>query len=128
MSEGDPRWSEPKQTRVAVRHWWQHIGYVTVVEYPNRDYTAFPEGSPYFEVCVSDLSEMHVALFQRFKHHWLIHCGDRYDTSDTSGELTARQITQLATFALQNATENNVVLLIMLKKEMDKMLGVPKVS
>ncbi len=27
---------------------------------------------PYFEFVVSDLNEKHVALFQRFKQHWLL--------------------------------------------------------
>ena len=116
-------WDNPKRTRVAVRDRWQHTGYVTVVEYPGRDFELFPEGSPYFEVAVSDLDERHVALFQRFKEHWLIHCGNRYDTTDRSGGLTAKQITRLASLALQHAGENNVVLLLTLKKEMDRMLG-----
>jgi hypothetical protein len=123
MSEGDPHWSEPKRTRVAVRQWWQHLGYVTVVEYPNRDFTAFPEGSPYFEIAVSDLNEKHVALFQQFKQHWLIHCGDRYDTTDTVGDLSGKQIMQLAILAIQLATENNIVLLLTLKRAVDRMLS-----
>jgi hypothetical protein len=116
-------WDEPKRTRMAVRLRWEHIGYVTVIEYPGRDFELFPEGSPHFEVAVSDLSEKHVALFQRFKQHWLIHCGSRYDTTDGTGELTAKQITRLAMFTLQNANENGVLLLAALKREMDRMLG-----
>jgi hypothetical protein len=116
-------WSEPERTRVAVRHWGRHIGYVTIVDYAGRDFELFPEGSPYFEVAVSDLNEKHVALFQRFKQHWLIHCGNNYDTADGNGALTPRQITRLATLALQNATENGEALLARLKREVERVLG-----
>jgi hypothetical protein len=91
---------EPKRVRVAVRSGRAHVGYVTTTGYPDRDITAFSEGSPYFEVAVCDLSEKHVALFQRFKAHWLIHCGPTYATVEGDGELTARQVQALAAFAL----------------------------
>ena len=70
MSRGDPHWSEPKWVRVSMRRDGNHLGSVTTVSYPNRDLTAFPEGSPYFEIVVADLGERHVALLQRFKEHW----------------------------------------------------------
>src|SRR5262249_34637889 len=85
MSRGDPHWSEPKRVRASVRDNDDHIGYVTTVSSPNRDLTAFPEGSPYFEVVVSDLRDHHIALLQRFKQYWLTHCGSIYRTADATG-------------------------------------------
>ena len=94
MSRGDPT-----RTRTAVRHNGHHLGYLTIVGYPDRDISTYTEGSPYFEAVVSDLKERHVALLLRFKAHWLVHCGETYDTTAAGGELTAAQLTVLATFA-----------------------------
>ncbi|MCI0701474.1 MAG: hypothetical protein L0241_10370 [Planctomycetia bacterium] len=102
MSRGDPHWSEPIRTRSSVRQNANHLGYLTTVSYPHRDLTAFPEGSPYSEVVVSDLNEKHVALFQRFKQHWLIHCGNYYRTTESAGELRNEQVLELAVFALSH--------------------------
>ena len=123
MSRGDPHWSEPKRTRRSVRDETTHFGYVTTVGYPNRDLTAFPEGSPYSEVVVSDLRDRHLALLQRFKQHWLIHCGDTYETADACGELTDEQIAGLALFALAHATDTAEVLAAALKAEVERMLA-----
>ena len=71
----------------SVRYKGRHLGYVTVVSYPNRDITALTEGSPYSEVVIADLREEHVALLQRYKEHWLIHCGGCYGITGRGGEL-----------------------------------------
>lgn len=113
---------EPKRVRVAVRHGRAHVGYVTTTSYPDRDTAAFAEGSPYFEVAVCDLGEKHVALFQRYREHWLIHCGPAYDTTDTSGDLSARQITALALFALEHADDAPAVRVAALKAHVEALL------
>jgi hypothetical protein len=118
MSRGDP-----KRTRTSVVDGGRHVGYATVVEYPDRDLSAFPEGMPYYELAVSDLAERHVALLQRFKQHWLIHCGSDYDTADASGALTAKQVGRLAALALRLAADTAEVRLAALKREVEKMLG-----
>jgi hypothetical protein len=122
MSRGDPHWSEPKRTRVSVRHKADHVGYLTTVSYPNRDLTAFPEGSPLYEAVVSNLSEQHVALFQRFKQHWLIHCGSVYRTTEVGGELSDGQMLELAAFALLHQDKPAPVLATALKAEVEEML------
>jgi hypothetical protein len=126
MGQGDPQWSEPRRVRAAVRVARKSIGYVTTVDYPNRDLTAFPEGTPYFEVTVSDLRDRHVAMFQRFKKHWLIHCGPCCGTTESGAPLTEKQLARLAVFALQHATDENKMLVAELAILMDKMLGRPK--
>jgi hypothetical protein len=123
MSRGDPHWSEPIRTRNSVRQNANHLGYLTTVSYPHRDLTAFPEGSPYFEVVVSDLNEKHVALFQRFKQHWLIHCGSYFRTTEASGELQDEQILELAIFALHHQNKPAVALVAALKAEIEEMLA-----
>src|SRR5262245_37935687 len=125
MSRGDPHWSEPKWVRASVRHDSNHLGSVTTVSYPNRDLTAFPEGSPYFEIVVADLAERHVALLQRFKQHWLIHCGDIYVTTRFGGELTSNQIATLAVFALLHRTDLPAVLSAALESYIEEMLAPP---
>jgi hypothetical protein len=125
MSRGDPHWSEPKWVRSSVRHEGNHLGSVTTVSYPNRDLTAFPEGSPYFEIVIADLAEYHVALLQRFKEHWLIHCGNSYITSVARGVLTADQIDDLAVFALQRQSDSPSVLAAAIEAQVEELL-VPK--
>jgi hypothetical protein len=123
MPGGDPHWGEPKRVRTSVLHAGRHVGYVTTVGYPDRDLTAFPEGTPYSEVVVADLSDRHVALLQRFRQHWLVHCGDQYTTTSAAGELKAEQIAKLAVFALVHAGEGGAVLAAVLKGEVERMLG-----
>lgn len=126
MSREDSQWSEPRRVRTSVLAKGTHVGYVTTVDYPNRDLTAFPEGTPYFEVTVSDLRDQHVALFQRFKKHWLIHCGACCGTTESGAPLTAKQLARLAAFALQHATDEKRMLVEELAILMDKMLGRPR--
>jgi hypothetical protein len=123
MSGGDPHWSEPKWVRASVRHAGNHIGSITTVSYPNRDLTAFPEGSPYFEVVIADLSERHVALLQRFRQHWLIHCGDTYETTRVSGELSPEEIFELAAFALLHRIDPPPVLASALGLQVEGLLA-----
>jgi hypothetical protein len=125
MSRGDPHWSEPKWVRASVRHDGNHLGSVTTVGYPNRDLTAFPEGSPYFEIVVADLTERHVALLQRFKQHWLIHCGDTYATTRVGGELNDNQIAALAVFGLVRQNEPPAALSAALEAQVESMLTPP---
>ena len=117
MARGDPR-----RVRVAVRHKGDHVGYVTVTSYPDRDITAFSEGSPYFEVAVSDLAERHVALFQQFREHWLIHCGTDYGTTDAGGDLSESQIMRLAAFAIRFRDQPAAVLIDALKAHVERLL------
>ncbi len=77
---------------------------------------------PYFEFAVSDLNEKHVALFQRFKQHWLIHCGSRHDTT-AAGKLTAKQIVQLATLAASARRRKQRGVAHHRWRELEKMLG-----
>jgi len=95
MARGDP-----VRVRSAVFLRGAHAGYVTAVEYPDRDISAFPAGLPLSELAVADLSEAHVALFERFKAHWLVRCGSDYCTADVGGALTAAQRAELAALAL----------------------------
>lgn len=118
MSRGDP-----KRTRTSVLDGGRHVGYATVVEYPDRDIAAFPEGMPYFELAVADLAEKHVALFQRFKQHWLIHCGGDYATAEVSGPLSAKQVGRLAVLALRLAADTAEVRIAALRREVEELLG-----
>jgi hypothetical protein len=96
-------WSEPKRTRRSVHRGTIHLGYVTVVSYPDRDLMFLPEGTPFSEVVIADTAENHVALLQRFKAHWLIQCGEHYGTADVAGELSESQIMDLALDVLSDA-------------------------
>ena len=87
-------WSEPKRIRRSINVQDRHLGYVTLIAYPNRDVTAFAEGSPYREMMIADPREGHVALLQRFKEHWLIQCGNNYGTTNYGGILTEAQALQ----------------------------------
>lgn len=118
MSLGDP-----KRVRTAVRDRGEHVGYVTVVTYPNRDLIAFSAGSPYSEVVVSDLKEKHVALLQEFREHWLVHCGSTYETTTARGRLTASQVASLAAVALRHRDQPPAALSGALAALVDKMLG-----
>ena len=120
---GERHWSDPKRTRAALRIRGTHLGYIATVGYPNRDLTAFPEGSPYFEVVVADLGDRHVALFQRYKAHWLIHCGSRYAIADAGIDLTPDQIESLALFALEHQHEGPEWLLASLNSRMLELAG-----
>jgi hypothetical protein len=116
MARGDPI-----RVRRSVLRGHAHLGYVTAVAYPDRDLTAFSEGSPYREVVIAGPREEHVALLQRYKEHWLIQCGACYATTERSGELTDAQAMQLALVAL--ARERPAAVLVgMLKKQIDGML------
>lgn len=95
MARGDP-----VRVRSAVFLRGAHAGYVTAVEYPDRDISAFPAGLPLSELAVADLSEAHVALFERFKAHWLVRCGQAYCTAGVAGAVTAAQRAELAALAL----------------------------
>ena len=95
-------WHEPKRIRRSVHQNDRHLGYVTLVAYPNRDITAFTEGSPDREVVISDEKEKHVALLQRFKAHWLVQCGECYGTTERVRDMTEPFAMELATFALQS--------------------------
>jgi hypothetical protein len=113
-----------RRTRTSVLDGGRHVGYATVVEYPDRDIAAFAEGTPYYELAVADLAEKHVALFQRFKQHWLIHCGGDYDTAEVSGTLSAGQAGRLAVLALRLAADSAEVRIATLTREVGAMLGV----
>jgi hypothetical protein len=103
----DLGWHEPKRIRRSV-HWKdRHLGYVTLVAYPNRDITAFTEGSPYREVVISDEREGHIALLQRFKAHWLIQCGECYGTTEQAREMTEELAMKLAMFALRSGEQGD---------------------
>ena len=123
MRPGDSHWSDPKRNRTAVRRNGVPLGYITITSYPNRDLTAFPEGSPYFEVAVANVGERHVALFQRFKRHWLIHCGSRYEAVDVRIGLAADQIEALALFALEHESDGPEWLLASLKSRLLALIG-----
>lgn len=97
MARGDPI-----RVRVAVRDRGAHVGYLTTVGYPDREITAFSSGLPYFEIIVSDLGGGHVALLQQFRLHWLVHCGDGYETAEVTGGLNTHQIMALAVLALRH--------------------------
>ena len=113
---------DPKRARSSVRHCGRHIGYVSVATYPDRDLICFSAGSPYSEVVVSDLTEMHVALFQEFKKHWLVHCGPTYDTTNASGRLNGTQVMALAVFALRHKDDPPPALVDALKTHVEGML------
>ncbi|MBN9118767.1 MAG: hypothetical protein J0I06_06345 [Planctomycetes bacterium] len=118
MSLGDPN-----RVRTAVRDRGNHIGYVTVVTYPDRDLLHYSAGSPYSEIVVSDLNDGHVALLQEFKEHWLVHCGSAYETTSGSGRLKSARVMALAVFALQNSDRSAPVLSKLLKAQVDRALG-----
>lgn len=111
------------RVRRAVLHRADHVGYVTVTTYPGRDLTAFTEGSPYSEVVVADLKERHVALFQRYKEHWLIHCGTDYVTTAAAGELAEPHVSELAVFALRHRDFPPAVLVAVLKAHVERLLA-----
>ena len=115
-------WGDPKRVRVAVRDKGEHLGYVTTTSYPDRDITAFTEGSPYSEVAVCDLAEKHVALLQRFKAHWLILCGTSYATTEVSGELNDAQVAELSVFALRHKEHAGAALAAALRARVERML------
>lgn len=116
-------WSDPKREHCSVRDGDQHIGYLTIISYPNRDVTAFPEGTPYFEVVIAGLGNRHVALLQRFKEHWLVHCGTIYETTTCGGELTEPQIESLARFALRSTVEAPSARAIQLRERIEMELN-----
>lgn len=118
MGFGDPKW-----VRTSVRSWGRHIGYVTVVTYPDRDLILHSEGSPHSEIVVSGLDEKHVALLQEFKEHWLIHCGPTYDTTNAAGRLTDKQVMKLAVYALRHRHDAAPVLAEALKAHVERMIG-----
>jgi hypothetical protein len=97
----DLAWSNPKRVRRSINVQDRHLGYVTLVSYPNRDITVMSEGSPYWEIVISDAQERHVALLQRFKEHWLVQCGENYGTTGRGGILSEAQALQLAQFTLE---------------------------
>ena len=113
---------DPKRVRTAVRARGEHIGYVTVVAYPDRDLLHFAAGSPYAEIVVSDLNDRHVALLQEFKEHWLVHCGAAYETTSGCGRLRGARVTALAVFALRNRDRPAPVLSKLLKAHVDRAL------
>ncbi len=115
-------WSEPKRIRLSVHRNERHLGYVTLVAYPNRDTTSHTEGSPYREVVIADERELHVALLQRFKAHWLVQCGKHYETTNRVREMTESLAVQLAHFALDRA-DRGEALVKMLCEELDKPRG-----
>lgn len=114
---------DPKRVRTAVRVRGGHIGYVTVVTYPDRDLLSFSAGSPYSEIVVSDLKDGHVALLQEFREHWLVHCGRIYETTTAHGRLTASHVTSLAVFALRHRDQPPAALSKALAVLVDEMLG-----
>jgi hypothetical protein len=95
-------WSQPKRIRRSVNIPGRHLGYVTLVAYPNRDVTAHTEGSPYREVVIADDQEGHVALLQRFKAHWLVQCGEKYGTTVRVPDMTEDLAQGLALLALRS--------------------------
>lgn len=97
-------WSEPTRFRRSVHRAERHLGYVTTVAYPNRDITALSEGSPFSEIVIADPRERHVVLLQRYEAHWLVQCGNSYDTTERGGELNDDQSMGLALFALERNT------------------------
>jgi hypothetical protein len=113
-----PGWNEPKRVRRSVHAGLHHLGYVTLVAYPNRDVTAFTEGSPYREVVISDEREGHVALLQRFKAHWLVQCGRNYGTTGKVIDMTEPLAIQLALFALHSG-QHGEPLVELIAKAMD---------
>jgi len=118
-------WHEPRRIRRSVNSTDRHLGYVTLVAYPNRDVTAFTEGSPYREVVIADSREMHVALLQRFKEHWLIQCGEAYGTTDRACDMTEPLAMQLAEFALTREARGEA-LVEALREQLDVvMAGIP---
>lgn len=117
MARGDP-----VRVRVAVHDRGAHIGYLTTVGYPDRDISAFSGGVPYFEIVVSDLREKHIALLQRFRQHWLVHCDTTYDTTDVAGELSAGDVIDLAVFALRYRNQEARVLVAALKARVERIL------
>lgn len=91
---------DPVRTRESVYDRGAPAGYLTTVGYPDRDLSAFAEGTPHFEIVVADLHERHVALAQRFKAHWLVRCGRAYAATEVGGELAPDRVRELAALAL----------------------------
>ena len=114
-------WSEPKRVRRSVHANDRHLGYVTMISYPNRDLTAFSEGSPHREIVIADEREGHVALLQRFKEHWLIQCGKCYGTTDRSEPIGEAQAMELASFTLRQF-ESGEFLVAVIKQQMEKLM------
>ena len=117
-------WSEPKRSRRSVHFQDRHLGYVTLIAYPNRDLTAFSEGSPYREIVIADAREGHVALLQRYKEHWLIQCGECYGTTDRSEPLSEDAAMVLAAFALRQF-ETGEFLVAAIKTFVERVMGSP---
>jgi hypothetical protein len=116
-------WGDSRRIRRSVHRANDHLGYVTTISYPDRDLTAFSEGSPYREVVIADPAEEHVSLLQRYKEHWLIQCGGCYGTTDRPEELDDAQAMQLALFALAHANDPGPVLVGLLKEWLDALLA-----
>lgn len=89
-------WDEQKRVRRSVQHKDRHLGYVTIVSYPNRDITLLSEGSPFSEIVIADPHEEHVALLQRYLKHWLIQCRECYGIAERGGELADGQALRIA--------------------------------
>jgi len=114
-------WSHPQRTRRSVNVHDRHLGYLTLVSYPNRDITAHSDGSPFRELVIADAKERHVALLQRFKEHWLVQCGEHYGTIETGGILNQSQALELALFTLQEPYIGDLLVEAVTKK-VDAML------
>jgi hypothetical protein len=111
-------WSEPKRVRRSAHRGSRHLGYVTLVAYPNRDITVHSEGSPICEVVIADERELHVALLQRFKAHWLVQCGKAYGTTERVWDMTEDRAIALALSALERS-ERGEALVDLLCQAMD---------
>jgi len=114
-------WSDPKRVRRSVHRRTVHLGYLTVVSYPNRDIMFLPEGTPFSEVVIADPAEQHVALLQRFKAHWLIQCGTHYGTANAAGDLSESQIMEVALDVL-SGPERGEKLVNALEAELERFL------
>ncbi len=108
MARGDP-----VRVRVAVHGGdGAHVGYIS----------AFSGGVPRFDLVVSDLREEHVALVQRYRQHWLVYCGTRYDTTDVGGDLNVGHMLELAVLALRHRNDSLVVRIATLKAYIEGVL------
>ena len=66
---GTLAWSDPIRARRSVhRQDGGHLGYITTIDYPNRDITALTEGSPYREIVISDPRKRRIALLRHTRH------------------------------------------------------------
>ena len=123
---GTLAWSDPIRVRRSVhRPDGGHLGYVTTIDYPNRDITALAEGSPYREIVIADPRERHIALLQRYKAHWLVQCGRCYETADRGGDLDADQALKLADWVLEQHAGGRVTA-IEIAAMIEEMLETPK--